>query len=90
MKIQKSFKIQSVGGENILLLQGKYGVDTTKIISFNKTSLFLWNLFKDKEFTTDQIASSLMEEYGIDKELAMRDAQSWVSTLIQYCIIDQQ
>lgn len=88
MKIRKGFNIQTVGGENIILLQGKFGVDTTKIISFNETSLFLWNLYKDKEFTTDQIAITLMEEYGIDQELATRDAEMWIQTLIQYSIID--
>ncbi len=82
--------MQSVGGENIILLQGTYGVDTTKIVSFDDTSLFLWSLYEDKEFTTEQIAESLIEEYGIEKDLALKDAESWVDTLIQNRLIEQQ
>ena len=90
MRIRKGFKIQSVGGENIILLQGTYGVDTTRIVSFNETSLFLWNLYEDKEFTPEQVMASLMEEYGIERKIAARDALSWVNTLIQNRLIEQQ
>lgn len=90
MKIRKGLKIQTVGGENVILLQGKYGVDTTKIASLNETSLFLWNLYQDKEFTTEQVAISLMEEFGIDNELAIKDAKRWVDILIQNNFIEQQ
>ncbi|NDV60222.1 PqqD family protein [Bacteroides sp. 519] len=88
MKIRKDFKMQTVGGEHIILLQGNLGVDTTKIISFNETSLFLWNLYQNKEFTKEQIATSLIEEYGIDEELATEDADMWVRSLIQHSLID--
>ncbi|MDU1891688.1 MAG: PqqD family protein [Dysgonomonas sp.] len=90
MRIKKGYKIQSVGGENIILLQGTYGVDTTKIVSFNETSLLLWSLYEDKEFTTEQIAASLIEEFGIEKDLAIKDATSWIDGLIQNKLIEQQ
>lgn len=90
MRIKKGFKVQSVGGENIILLQGTYGVDTTKIVSFNETSLLLWSLYQDKEFTTEEIADSLIEEYGIERELAIKDAKSWIEVLIQNRLIETQ
>lgn len=90
MRIKKGFKIQSVGGENIILLQGTYGVDTTKIVSFNETSLLLWSLYEGKDFTVEQVAGSLIEEFGIDKNLALRDAANWINTLEQNRLIEQQ
>lgn len=89
MRIRKGFKIQFVGGENIILLQGTYGVDTTKIVSFNDTSLLLWNIYKDKEFTTEEIVVSLIEEFGIERELATKDAIGWIDGLIQNRLIEQ-
>jgi len=88
MRIKKGFKVQSVGGENIILLQGTYGVDTTKIVSFNETSLLLWNLYKDKEFTTDQVASALVEEFDIENDLAIKDAMAWIDVLVQNKLIE--
>jgi len=90
MKIRKGFKVQSVGGENIILLQGTYGVDTTKIVSFNETSLLLWNLYEYKEFTVEQVVTSLMDEFGIENELAIKDANTWIDILIQNRLIEQQ
>lgn len=89
MKIRKGFKIQSVGGENIILLQGTHGVDTTKIVSFNETSLFLWNIFEDKNFTVEQVANSLIEEFDIDKESAINDAEKWLGSLIKNRLIEE-
>lgn len=90
MRIRKGFKVQSVGGENIILLQGTYGVDTTKIVSLNETSLLLWSLFEEKDFTVEQVADSLVEEFGIDENLAMKDAANWINTLEQNRLIEQQ
>lgn len=90
MRIRKGFKIQSVGGENIILLQGTYGVDTTKIVSFNDTSLLLWNTYENKEFTMEEIATSLVEEFGINKTLAIKDAIAWIDVLIQNRLVEQQ
>lgn len=89
MKIRKGFKIQSVGGENIILLQGTYGVDSTKIVSLNRTSLLLWRVYQDKDFSPEQIADFLVERYGIDKNLAMKDSLEWINTLIQNRLIEQ-
>lgn len=89
MRIKEGVKIQSVGGEHIILLQGTYGVDTTKIVSLNETSLFLWSLFKEKDFTMGQIANTLVEEFGIERELAIKDAKSWVEVLEQNKLIEQ-
>lgn len=90
MRIRKGFKVQSVGGENIILLQGTYGVDTTKIVSFNETSLWLWELYENGEFTTDQVADSLIEKFGIKKDLAVEDAKAWIDILVQNRLIEQQ
>jgi len=89
MRIRKGFKIQSVGGENIILLQGTYGVDTTKIVSFNDTSLLLWSIYESKEFTIEEIATSLINEFGIEKDLAFKDAVAWIDILIQNRLIEQ-
>lgn len=68
----------------MILLQGKHGVDTTKIVSLNETSLWLWNRFVDREdFTVGQVADALVEEFGIDRPLAERDAAEWVSMMLR-------
>ncbi|GAB6122633.1 PqqD family protein [Dysgonomonas termitidis] len=89
MRIREGFRVQSVGDENIILLQGTYGIDTTKIVSLNETALLLWNLYRDKEFTKDQIASTLIKEFGVREELAVRDASLWIDALVRNGFIEQ-
>lgn len=89
MRIKKEYKIQSVGGENIILLQGMHGVDTTKIVSLNETSLWLWDRFYDSDFTVEEVAEALIAEYNINMELAEKDARTWVDTLIQNRLIEK-
>lgn len=89
MKIKKNVKVRSVGGENIILLQGTHGLDTTKIVSLNETSLWLWERFADSEFDVGQVAEALASEFGIDKALAEKDAAEWVDMMIRNRLIEQ-
>ena len=56
MKISPKFKLRSIVGQNVIIMQGKYGGDMTKIISLNDSSVFLWNKFHEAEFTIDDVA----------------------------------
>ena len=90
MKIRKELTVRNVGGENVILLQGKHGLDTTKIVSLNETSLWLWRRFADgADFTVEQVADALAEEFGIGRKLAGKDAQAWVGMMIQNMLIEQ-
>jgi hypothetical protein len=48
----------------------------------NSTAAFLWRKVADSEFSAEQLAQYLVEEYGIDMELALSDAkklcQAWI------------
>ena len=83
MKISNKFKVRSIAGENVIIKQGRFGADMTKIISLNETSLFLWNKFKEIEFSATDIANALVEEYDIDRELAEKDANAWCDRLLE-------
>lgn len=77
MKISPKFKVRTMAGQNVIIMQGRYGGDMTKIISLNETSLFLWNTFHDREFTVEDVAMALIGEYEVDRELAEKDAAAW-------------
>ena len=83
MKISPKFKLRSIVGQNVIIMQGKYGGDMTKIISLNDSSVFLWNKFHETEFTIDDVAAALVEEYDIDENLAHKDAQAWCDKIAE-------
>ncbi len=70
-----------MAGENVIIRQGRYGADMTKIISLNETSLFLWNKFQNVDFTADDVAAALLDEYEVAEEMAQKDAEAWCARL---------
>ncbi len=81
MKFKEGYKVRSMAGENVVIMQGTAGSDMTRIISLNDSSLLLWNELQGKEFEVADVANILVENYGIDLATAERDAKAWVEKL---------
>ncbi len=82
MKIKAEYKVRSMAGENVVIMQGTAGSDMTRIISLNDSSLVLWNALQGKEFEVADVAAILVDTYGIDNYTAERDAKAWVEKLV--------
>jgi hypothetical protein len=82
MKIKKGFVLRQMCGENIVTAEGLEHINFNKLISLNATAAFLWEKVEGKEFTAEEMAQYLIEEYGIDMELALKDSKalckSWI------------
>lgn len=81
MKFREEYKVRSMAGENVVIMQGEAGSDMTRIISLNDSSLLLWNELQGKEFEVSDVANILVATYEIDTEVAERDAKAWVEKL---------
>lgn len=81
MKIKHEYKVREMAGEHVVIMQGRYGADMTRIISLNESALYLWEAIYDREFDITTVASLLAEHYGIDDEIAERDAARWIAKL---------
>ena len=82
MKIKEGFVLREMCGEHIVAAEGLQHINFNKLISLNSTAAFLWEAVAEKEFTAEDMAELLVEEYGIDMELALNDSkklmQSWI------------
>ncbi len=81
MKINEAYKVREMAGEHVVIMQGRYGADMTRVISLNESSLYLWDALQGREFEVEDAAALLIERYGIDSETASRDAAAWVEKL---------
>ena len=88
MKFKNGYKVRSMAGENVVIMQGTAGSDMTRIISLNDSSLLLWNALQGKEFEVADVATILVETYGIDSATAEHDAKAWVEKLQECNLID--
>ncbi len=88
MKIKEQFKVREMAGEHVVIMQGKLGSDLTRIISLNESALYLWRAIEGQEFDVNRVADLLAEHYGIDDEVAQRDAARWIDRLEECGLIE--
>ena len=74
MKIIDGFILRDVMGQATVVGEGVNQVDFNKLITLNESAAYLWKAVEGKEFEVETLASLLVEKYGIDEELAMKDA----------------
>lgn len=82
MKIKNGFVLREMCGEHIVAAEGLEHINFNKLISLNSTAAFLWEALIDKDFTAEDMAQLLVDEYEIDMGLALTDSknlmQSWI------------
>lgn len=83
MKAKKGFNLREICGKHILIAEGKENIDFTKIISMNESAAYLWNKLQDKDFTTEDMAKLLTEEYEVDQATALQDAEKLAKTWVE-------
>lgn len=88
MKIKEQYKVREMAGEHVIIMQGKHGSDLTKIISLNESALYLWNEVYGEEFDAERVASLLVECYGIEEAVALRDAERWIAKLEECGVVE--
>ena len=81
MRFKKEYKVRSIAGENVVIMQGRYGSDVTRVISLNDTSLFLWNELQGVDFDLARVVELLLENYNVDEATASKDAETWIEKL---------
>lgn len=89
MRINPKYKVRNVAGEKMIIQQGTLGADMTKIISLNESAELLFNTLYGAEFDAEKAAAVLVENYEIDQETALNDAQKWIDALVNCGIIEQ-
>ena len=72
MKFKEGYKVRDIAGEHVVIMQGRFGSDMTRVIALNETSLLLWNELQDKEFDIDTVKQVLLDNYDVDAETADR------------------
>ena len=83
MQIKEGLEIRTIAGEKVLIMQGRFGMDMTKVISFNATAEWLWNTLYGRTFSLEDVTRLLTERFQIDAETAEADAKKWMDQLVQ-------
>ena len=76
MKLKNGFVLREVCGEKVIVGEGVETVNFGKMISLNDTAAMLWKKATELgDFTVEQLADALSEEYDVNREQALKDVE---------------
>ncbi|MBQ7856632.1 MAG: PqqD family protein [Alistipes sp.] len=87
MKFKEGYKVREIAGEHVVIMQGRFGVDMTRVIALNESSLLLWNELQGKEFSVEDVKQVLLDNYEVEEAVATRDAEAWIAKLAECNLI---
>ena len=83
MRLIEGFRLRDVMGQATVIGEGVGQVDFNKLIPLNHSAAYLWKAVEGKDFDAQTLAALLVSEYGIDEELARKDAESILSQWVE-------
>lgn len=81
MKVKTGFKLNQVCGQHFLMPMGEKNIDFSKMIVLNESSLLLWKRMEQNDFSEDDLAKVLLDEYEIDEDTVRKDVANFLSQL---------
>lgn len=80
MRQKKGFTLRNVCGENVIVAEGLEVINFNKLLSLNETAAYLWQKASEiGDFTAEQLADKLCEEYEVTREQALKDVEQMMA-----------
>ena len=89
MRIKSGFVIEEVGGTYLAVAVGDRAEELRVLVKLNSTGAFLWNLISENDCTECELIDKMMENYGIDRSIAERDVNVFITKLREGGLLDE-
>ena len=89
MKLKSGFVLREICGQKIVAAEGLQNINFNKMLSLNDSAALLWEKFYGKDFETKDLADALVEEYGIEMDLALTDSARLVDSWRSAGVLDE-
>ncbi|MDO4300479.1 MAG: PqqD family protein [Clostridia bacterium] len=80
MKIKEGYLLREVAGSNIVVPVGEGAMDFSGVITLNEVGAFIWKLLEN-DITKEEILKKMLEEYEVEKAVAEKDIEEYISSL---------
>lgn len=78
MRFKKTFRIETVAGENMLINTAAGTADLTAVFGINEAAAWLWTQVCDRDFDEDDLVGLLTSEYDVSEEIARKDVHDFL------------
>lgn len=76
MRLNEDYKLRDVLGEKVLVAEGENSINYAYLISVNESAALVWESMLGREFSVDDVAALLTDNYEIDNDEAYCDAEA--------------
>lgn len=87
MRIKKGFELRDVCGANVIVGHGEENIDFSRVVSLNESAALIWHAMLGRDFTTQDMATTLTAEYEVDEATALADAQKMADEWIEIGLV---
>jgi len=81
MKIDSKVRVRDIAGEKVVIIQGRYGADLTRLVQLNDSAVWLLEQLAGRDFEAVDVRDLLCSRYEVDPETAEHDAAAWIEKL---------
>lgn len=86
MKLRADLILRRIAGEHVVIPIGDNVAIFNGIISLNETASFLWEKAQSP-VTREELVSSLLDEYEVDKDQAQKDIDDFLHLLSEHKLL---
>lgn len=87
LNINKEVVYREILGQHILIPVGAALTDKTGLFNMSELGAFIWKLINESK-NEDEILSAILEEYDVEKEVAKKDLEEFLSKLKEFGIVE--
>ena len=89
MRVIEGFVLRPLGEEFLVIGEGISQINFNKMISLNSSAAYLWRNVEGKDFTVEDLAKLLTDEYEVSGERAAADAAAIAAKWIEAGIVSE-
>lgn len=88
MKIKDGFEVVTLGKDHVVVATGMQNINFSDVIYLNESAHVMWHAAEGREFSVEDMAKALTEEYDVDSATALSDAASTAAEWKKMGMID--
>lgn len=81
MRISKQFIVRKIADDFVILPTGTSVLQFQGLITVNEVGAFLWECLQQNDFSAEELAQRLCEEYAVEPQIAHADVEEFLEQI---------
>lgn len=91
MRLKKNLQLRRIGNRNMIVdsaFGGEGAVNYVNVFTLNDTAAYIWETMEGREFTEEDIVTTLCSEFDVEHDIALQDVKVQIEEWSKYKLIE--